>query len=117
MIGKELPVNCKGPPCRNPGRFGSLHEEGTEATKLFLQEPHGVFQRISPQGVGADQLPKTGEMVGRRIFLRLHLMERYGYPFRRGLPGGFAAGKTPADDGYFWTVTCLIDIRTLPSDI
>ena len=62
---KKLPVDRQGAARRDPGSVSCFHEEGPETAQLFLEQPDGVFQGFSAQGIGTDEFGKTGQDMGR----------------------------------------------------
>ena len=77
-LGEPFPVHGKGAAGGDPGQIGASEDQRIELPKLLLQEAHGVFETVGPEGVGADQLREGVPMMGGGLFLRLHLPQGDG---------------------------------------
>ncbi len=97
--GEQVTINSQGTTSRNPGGISSLHDQGTTAPQLLLEQTDRITQICPPQGVGTDQFSQTFRGMGWRKTLRLHLIQAYLYAALCRLPGGLTTGQTGTDDG------------------
>ena len=76
-------------------------DQTVQPAQLLLEQADRIFQPVTAQGVGADQLGKVRAVVRRRHFFGLHLIKRHGKAALRELPRGLAARQTRADHFHF----------------
>ena len=95
--GKCHPIHRQCAACFHAVFLGAAHNQAAQVPQLFLQKANGIRQRITPKGVGADQLAEQIRLMSRGLFLRLHLNEPHLEAHIRQLPRPFASGQTRAD--------------------
>ena len=83
---------ANAPPALHTCFLGALENQAAAAAQLLFQQAHGVFQTVSPQGVGADQLSKVRAVMGWR-----HLMGLHFHQFHIDIPlGQLPSSLTPS---------------------
>ena len=98
--GKALPVHSQTAAGLHLCGVGAGENQTVQPPQLLLEEPHGVFQPVSPQGVGADQLRKVRAVMGGGHFQRLHFHQADLQAPLGQLPGGLASREPRAHHRY-----------------
>ena len=99
--GKTVAIHRQAAAGLHTGRVGAGQDQAVQTPKLLFQKPNGIFQPVSPQRVGADQLREIRAVMGRSHFIGLHFKEPDPEAPLGQLPGRLAARKSRADDFYF----------------
>ena len=99
--GKPDPVDGEGSPGGDPVLVRRPEDQRSVLPHLLLEQSHGVFRGIRPEGVGAYQLGQVLVVMGRRKPPGLHFVQRGGEPRPADLVGRLASGQTAADDVNF----------------
>ena len=107
--GKAAPVNCQAAACLHSRGIGAGKNQAAAAAQLLFQKPHGVFQPVAPQGIGADKLGKIRAVVGGGHLLRLHFGKLYLDAPVCQLPSRFASGQPRADDFYLHALLSFLE--------
>ena len=97
--GEPLPVHSQGAARLHPRLIGTAQDQRPASAQLLFEEPHGVFQLVGAQGVGAHQLGKARAVVGGGHFMGLHFRQNDGNAPLGQLPGALAPSQARADDG------------------
>ena len=92
-------IHCQCAACFHAVFLGTAHDQAAQVPQFFLQKANGVRQRIAPERVGADQFTEQIRLMGRGLFLRLHLNEPHLEAHICQLPRRFASGQARADYG------------------
>ena len=99
--GETIPVDRKRAARRDPVDIGTLHDQRAHIPHFPMKESNSViFRIIRAEGVGADKFRETIGQMRIGPANGAHFMEDDGYTRRNELPGGFASGKTAADNMY-----------------
>ena len=99
--GREaVAIHRKAAACLHTGGIGALQDDAVQPPQLFLQKTHRIFQAVTTQRIGANQLTEVFAVMGGAHFLRLHFVKLHGNAPLRQLPGRFRTGQTGADDFY-----------------
>ena len=98
---KTMAVNGQAAAGFHAGSIGSGDDHAIQTAQFFLQQTNSVFQTVTAQGVGADQLRKIFGVMGRRLLLRAHFVQFYMNAALGQLPCSFRTGQTGTD--YFYS--------------
>ena len=101
QCGKSMTVYRQTAAGLYPGSFSTAEDQTAKPPQFFLEKAYGIFQPVSPQGVGAYQFSKMIRMMGRSFFQRAHLNKLHGNAPLGQLPCCLGTGKARAYDFYF----------------
>ena len=112
--GKAVAVDRQRAAGRHLVLVGGTHHQRAEPAHFGMQQADRVVVFVvGAERVRADQFGKAVGLVGRRLPLRPHLVQRHRHARLRELPGGLRARQSAADDmDGFQCHGCKLGVRS-----